>query len=319
MLTGVFVPTVGVQAADTPALGSCRESTTGQIIQNITQEDCNKRGEVNEKEAWIWSSYYYNLAPLPEIGPTVDPTAGLGSYLNLMLKLFIGICAVLAVVMIIIGGLEYLTSELVSSKESGKDRITNAVLGLVLALGAYALLFTINPDLLKTDLTSLKDVKIVIELEPEEGILGTGPDKKTLTLRDGKQLIACDKNQIVSINLFGKNVEVNKGVVGSLQKIDTEWKKTSPQYKIDSIGGYDCRQVTGKPGFWSSHAFGLALDINPSKNPYGQDLKTDMPPSFIQLFTSNGWGWGGNWIAVKDAMHFSRFPPREGGNGVVES
>lgn len=106
---------------------------------------------------------YKLLAPLPcESGPgcdpttktleTFDPSTGLGSYLNLMIKIFIGICAVLSVVMIIVGGMEYMTSELAHTKEAGKERITHALLGLVIALGAYALLNTINPDLLKSDI-----------------------------------------------------------------------------------------------------------------------------------------------------------------------
>lgn len=112
---------------------------------------------------------YHLLAPLPcdsTANPpipgckdgkleTFDPTGGgnnFGRYLNVMIKIFIGICAVLAVVMIVIGGVEYMTSELAHTKESGKDRITHAILGLVIALGAYALLFTINPDLLNSDL-----------------------------------------------------------------------------------------------------------------------------------------------------------------------
>ncbi|MSU44746.1 hypothetical protein EXS45_01010 [Candidatus Nomurabacteria bacterium] len=99
---------------------------------------------------------YQLLAPLPGAGGTplkeVNPREGLGNYLNLMIKIFIGLCAVLSVVMIVIGGIEYMTSELISSKEAGKERIRNALLGLLIALGAYALLFTINPDLLKSDL-----------------------------------------------------------------------------------------------------------------------------------------------------------------------
>ena len=75
----------------------------------------------------------------------------LSKYLNTMIRIFIGLCAVLAVIMIVMGGIEYMTSELVSSKEAGKSRITEALLGLLIALGSYALLNTINPDLLKLD------------------------------------------------------------------------------------------------------------------------------------------------------------------------
>jgi hypothetical protein len=85
-----------------------------------------------------------------------------------MIKIFIGLCAVLAVVMIVLGGIEYMTSELISSKEAGKERIRGAVFGLLLALGAYALLFTINPDILNTDLSSLKDVKVDVTLQQED-------------------------------------------------------------------------------------------------------------------------------------------------------
>jgi len=101
-------------------------------------------------------SNYTLLAPLPIIGESVDltenPSAAFGKYLNAMIKLIIGIAAVLAVVMIVIGGIEYMTSELISSKEAGRKKIQEALLGLLIALGAYALLNTINPDLLNTNI-----------------------------------------------------------------------------------------------------------------------------------------------------------------------
>ena len=82
-----------------------------------------------------------------------DPTQpnNLSAYLNLMIKIIIGIAAVLSVIKIVAGGIKYMTTELVSYKEAAKETITQAVLGLLIALIAYALLFTINPDLLKTD------------------------------------------------------------------------------------------------------------------------------------------------------------------------
>ena len=116
---------------------------------------------------------YQLLAPLPctpgtegcvngEL-KTFDPTqaSNLGKYLNIMISLFIGICAVLAVIMIVVGGIEYMASELPGNKGHGKERITHAIFGLLLALGAWLILNTINPDLLKTDLSSLKNVTII--------------------------------------------------------------------------------------------------------------------------------------------------------------
>jgi hypothetical protein len=117
---------------------------------------------------------YNLLAPLPDGNGgtmnTFDPTGDnkIGVYLNLIIKLFIGICAVLAVIMIVWGGIEYMTSELISGKEAGRERITNAIFGLILALGAWTLLYQINPNLLNTNLSSLKDVTVEIDLKSED-------------------------------------------------------------------------------------------------------------------------------------------------------
>lgn len=244
----------------------------------------------------------------------------IGTYLNMMIKLLIGLSGVAAMVMIVIGGLEYMTTELVSHKENAKERITNAVFGLILALGSYTLLYTINPDLLNTDV-KLRDlsVTVVVKDEPEEGISG-----KTISLTNKNggtvSLKACDSAQMVTISLFDRNIEVYKGAAQSLRRIDVKWHAlpADKRYQVKSIGGYNCREVTGKPGFTSAHAFGLALDINPEQNPYGNTLKKDMPPEFINLFIEEGWGWGGNWSRVKDPMHFSKYPPSEFGNATVE-
>jgi hypothetical protein len=113
------------------------------------------------------TSTYNLLAPLPDGNngtmSTFDPTNANGDaltgYLNLMIKLFIGICAVLSVIMIVMGGIEYMTSELPGLKSDGKEKIINAIFGLILALGAWMLLNTINPKLLDSSLSNLKSTE----------------------------------------------------------------------------------------------------------------------------------------------------------------
>jgi lipoprotein-anchoring transpeptidase ErfK/SrfK len=116
---------------------------------------------------------YTLLTPLPGLGldgtsQTIDTAkttaqpCPFGYYLNIMIKLFLGICGVLAVIMIVMGGIQYMTSELVSSKEEGKKSITNAIFGLLLALGAYLILNTINPNLLNICLNNLPKASITI-------------------------------------------------------------------------------------------------------------------------------------------------------------
>jgi len=90
----------------------------------------------------------------------IDQECAFGNYLDLMVTIFIGIAAVLAMVMIVVGGLEYMTSELVSAKADGKEKIRNAVLGLLLALGAFLILKTINPDLVNICFDALEEIRI---------------------------------------------------------------------------------------------------------------------------------------------------------------
>ena len=109
---------------------------------------------------------YQPLAGLPglEKGKNFDTSqeCAFGQYLNIIFKLIIGICAVLAMVMIVYGGIEYITGGAVSEKENGKATITNAILGIIIALGSYLLLNTLNPQLLNVCL-KLPEAKITIQ------------------------------------------------------------------------------------------------------------------------------------------------------------
>ncbi|MBX4200097.1 pilin [Candidatus Parcubacteria bacterium] len=101
---------------------------------------------------------YCLLAPLPVGNPTggnIDhvTVTGAGDYIANLVKLIIAIAGGLAVLRIIIGGFQYITSEAFSSKSAAKDTIQNAVLGFLLAAGSFLILNTINPDLTNINLT----------------------------------------------------------------------------------------------------------------------------------------------------------------------
>jgi hypothetical protein len=98
----------------------------------------------------------------------------------------------------------------------------------------------------------------------------------------------------------------------------------------DVTASFECRQSVPSPctgglksGHWSMHAFGLAVDLNPTENPYvgcgqsrdpstkpyrdrSRQLRGMVGPRVIGAFRSIGWGWGGSWSgSTKDYMHFS--------------
>src|SRR3989338_2000735 len=97
----------------------------------------------DSSESW---DQYTPLAPLP--GTTNEEgETDIQTYIPGIFKLAIGIAGVLAVLMIIIGGVEYITTDAIQGKSEGKARIQNALWGLVLVLVSWILLYTVNPKL----------------------------------------------------------------------------------------------------------------------------------------------------------------------------
>ncbi|KKT75271.1 MAG: hypothetical protein UW71_C0005G0026 [Parcubacteria group bacterium GW2011_GWB1_44_7] len=90
---------------------------------------------------------YVPLVTLPGASEAGKPLTNTGEYIKGAFNLAIGIAAVLAIIMIIIGGIQYMGTESIGGKGAGLKKIKDAVLGLLLALGSYVLLFTINPSL----------------------------------------------------------------------------------------------------------------------------------------------------------------------------
>ena len=93
----------------------------------------------------------------------------------------------------------------------------------------------------------------------------------------------------------------------------------------NNTSAFNCRPLPGSDA-WSLHAYGRAIDINPLVNPY-IDSAGDLQPktaaryldrgrddlgllhdgdAAVQVFTSRGWRWGGDWSNPIDYQHFER-------------
>ncbi|MHB1330681.1 MAG: pilin [Minisyncoccota bacterium] len=90
---------------------------------------------------------YTPLAPIPEITNN-NGTTNINTFIPGAIRLTIGIASGLAVLFIIIGGIKYMSSDAWSKKDEGKKTIQNALGGLLLAIGSYVILNTVNPQLL---------------------------------------------------------------------------------------------------------------------------------------------------------------------------
>jgi hypothetical protein len=83
-----------------------------------------------------------NLVNLP-IGETGD----FNDYINAVYVMFISIAALIAVIKIIIAGVKYMFSDIVTQKSEAKRDIQGALLGLLVVMAAVVVLTIINPDL----------------------------------------------------------------------------------------------------------------------------------------------------------------------------
>ena len=87
------------------------------------------------------------LVNLPGGGSDFD------SYINSLYVMAISIAALLAVLKIVIAGVKWMTTDVVSTKGDAKNDIRGALLGLVIIIGAVVILEVINPNILEVDVT----------------------------------------------------------------------------------------------------------------------------------------------------------------------
>jgi hypothetical protein len=97
----------------------------------------------------------------------------------------------------------------------------------------------------------------------------------------------------------------------------------------NNTSGFNCRFVAGKPGVFSKHSYGRAIDVNPRVNPMvvkGQaspqngatfvDRRRHAPgllrmgDKAVTAFIRRGWAWGGAWVSLKDYQHFEKSTAR---------
>jgi hypothetical protein len=69
----------------------------------------------------------------------------------------------------------------------------------------------------------------------------------------------------------------------------------------DYAGCYAARRIPGS-GSLSLHAWGLAVDLNASRNPQGSPPHQDR--RLVTIMERHGFSWGGRWPTVPDGMHF---------------
>lgn len=96
---------------------------------------------------------YTPLAPIAGLNDTKNGQTDVSTFIPTAVRYVIEIAGALAVIMIVIGGVQYASSDAITGKSEGKSKITNAIYGLILIFAAFVILQTINPNILKLNLS----------------------------------------------------------------------------------------------------------------------------------------------------------------------
>lgn len=122
--------------------------------------------------------------------------------------------------------------------------------------------------------------------------------------------------------LFTEHYPINK-----LLLVDDYNADDDRSMEDNNSSAFCSRAITGKPGSFSKHSYGGAIDLNPLQNPYVKgkvvlpagaesylDRTQDVPGLIkegdicYKAFTERGYSWGGHWNSLKDYQHFEKDP-----------
>ncbi len=122
------------------------------------------------------------------------------------------------------------------------------------------------------------------------------------------------RRNIVEADFLGRAMFVHRKVQRHFLRLEKLFEARAPEYAAAVAAGipddwsYLNRDVRGE-GTKSTHAFGIAIDVNALTNVLG--TSGDMPRDVVLQWEIEGGDWGGDW-SRPDPMHFeSHLTPEE--------
>ncbi|OSQ51938.1 M15 family metallopeptidase [Marivita geojedonensis] len=149
-----------------------------------------------------------------------------------------------------------------------------------------------------------------------EGLTIAGPSYLTRVFGPPREVMSDRCEEMTNPRLASKlvledvgpiRVRMLKPAADSLRRVFEEIRVTDPDLydRIDTAGSLCVRQIRGTRGRASTHAFGLAVDLNIDGvlDTLG-DGKTQLGLTILaDFFRTEGWVWGASW-GREDSMHF---------------
>lgn len=118
---------------------------------------------------------YKLLRPLPGFSGEIGGDTSLVNYLQNAFYLIIGLSAIVAVLMGVIYGFEYMFSSAAGHKSAAKEHLTNIAWGVGLLVSAFLILYTINPNLLNLQ-SGFANLRVRVDtIQSPNQRIGNGP------------------------------------------------------------------------------------------------------------------------------------------------
>ena len=185
-----------------------------------------------------------------ETNPLIDPSSPalttdnpIADLLGNVFRFGIAAAVALALIMIIWGGIEYMTSDAWFNKQDGIQKIKDALIGLGIALISYTILFIINPCLVDFNITASK----TSACKSNNTFLGVGSLPHVVTWPAAAEV---EKSRVTTAAATGPTVTNPK--TDFTKPIPTETysapNATPPTVRLDgnTLGTYDGTTLDGK-------------------------------------------------------------------------
>ncbi|MEN9922028.1 MAG: hypothetical protein RL097_304 [Candidatus Parcubacteria bacterium] len=161
----------------------------------------------------------------PLVGvPGIDADANFNDYINGLYVFSISIAALLAVIKIIIAGVKWMMTDVVTSKGEAKKDIQGALLGLLIIVGAVLFLTVINPDLVKVNLV----------LPPAGTLKLDGMTSAAPSLTAPQSAYTTPSGSVITSIPVTASQEQKQLFLNQCQNTDTQGK--TPLYALSSAG-----------------------------------------------------------------------------------
>ncbi len=136
-------------------------------------------------------------------------------YLNAVFKYGVGAGVIFCIVLIMIGGVEWMVGSAVGGIARAQKRIKNASMGLLLLLGVATILAFINPAITALNMLSIESIKRAAPDPPKEAVVGNAAIQTDIQNNQG-ETVNTASIRLLADGKVHPNIESNLGVGAEL-------------------------------------------------------------------------------------------------------